>query len=72
MTVVAYFVDVARADTLLDVGEAFAVGVSLSHKVRNKRMHARRGKQNRRVVFGNKACALYNGMPSLLKNLKNV
>ena len=53
---VSHFFDIARADAFLNVGQPCAFGVLFTEKVRNQRVHARRGEENGRVVFGDQAC----------------
>ena len=65
---VANFVDVARSDAILHVGEARAGRVlHRAHQVRHERMHARRRKQHRRVVLRNQGSPRNARMPLRLE-----
>ena len=51
---VAHGIDVARADALLHIRKARSRRVlHRAHEIRHQRMHAGRGKENGRIVFGN-------------------
>ena len=52
VAVVADFFDIIGAQTLLRVCQPLAHGMRLPHEIRHKRMHASRGEQDGRVVFG--------------------
>ena len=62
VAVVAHFFYIARADAFLNVGKAFARGMFLPQKIGYQRVHARGGKQNAWVVFGNETCRFDDGM----------
>ena len=50
--VVADFVNIARANAFLEVGQARAVGVFFAHQKGNQRVHSGGRKKDGRVVFG--------------------
>ena len=59
---VAHFLYIARANAYLHVGKSCASRVLFAQKIRNERMHSRRGEQNGRVVFRDKRCRRDNSV----------
>ena len=62
---VAHFVDVAGAHAFLHVRETLARRVRLAHQIRDERVHACRGKEDSRVVFGDQRSGGDHGVPAL-------
>ena len=70
MARIAYVVDVARADALLNVGQARAHRVLRAQQVGNQRMHAGGGEQNRGVVLRNDGGGRNHGVSLALEEFQ--
>ena len=66
---VAHFVDVARPYAYLYVGKTLARRMLRAEKIGHKRMHARRGEQYGRIVFGYKRRRGYYRVSPFLKEV---